>query len=46
MCEVTFRHEVVCLNDALKIILVDAHCDTHDHMLRTFGNTAIDPEKI
>ena len=46
MCEVTFRHKVVCLNDTVNVMFVDAHSDTHDHMLRTFGNTAVDPEKV
>lgn len=46
MCEKSFRHKVVRLDDALNIVLVDAHGNTHNHMLGTFGNTAIDPEKV
>lgn len=46
MCEESFRHKVVRLDHAFNIVLVNAYSNTHDHMLGTFGNTAIDPQKI
>ena len=42
----TFRHEVVCLDRALNVAPMDADGYSHDHVLRTFCNLAIYPEKV
>ena len=43
MGEVAFGHEVVGLEDAIDVAPVDAHSDTHDHLLGTLGDAAVYP---
>lgn len=46
MSEVSFRHEIVGLDDALDVGTVDANRNTHDHVLRPFGDVLIDSEEV
>jgi hypothetical protein len=46
MSEELARHEVVCLQDTLNIITPDTNSNTHDHVLRTLDNLAVDFEKV
>ena len=46
MGEVTLRHEIVSLNDAINVVGVNTNSDAHDHMLRAFGHASVDAEEI
>ena len=40
------RHEVVGLNDALDVVSPDTDSNTHDHVLGTLGNLAIELQEV
>lgn len=44
--EVAFRHEVIRFEDAVDIGAVDTDGDTHDHVLRAFGDTTADAKEV
>lgn len=44
--EVSLRHEVVCLDDAVDVGSVDADSDTHDHMLGTLRDASVDTKEV
>lgn len=44
--EVTFGHEVVCLEDARNIGAVNANCDSHQHVLWTLSDASIDAKEV
>ena len=46
MREITLRHEIIGVDDPINVSPVDAYCNTHDHMLRTLGNAAINTKEI
>jgi hypothetical protein len=46
MGEVSLRHQVVGLDDLVDVAAVDADSYTHDHMLRSLDNLAIDAEEV
>jgi hypothetical protein len=46
MSEVLGGHEIVCFNSFFNVVTVDTDGNTHDHMLRTFGDFTVDPQKI
>ncbi len=46
MGEPTFRHQIVCLFDLLKVIEVDAECNPHQHVLGSLGNLAIQSQQV
>lgn len=46
MSEMLGGHQVVCLYSFLDIFAMDADSHSHDHVLRSLGHLAIDPEQI
>lgn len=46
MSEELARHEVVSLKDTLNIVTPDADSHTHDHVLGTLNNLAINLEEV
>lgn len=46
MCKVAFGHEVICFEHAFNVRTVDADGDTHDHVLRTLSDAAVEAEKV
>ncbi len=46
MGEVSLRHQVVSLNDLVNVSTVNTNSDTHDHVLRSLDDFAIDSEKV
>lgn len=46
MSEELARHEVVSLEDTLNIVTPDADSHTHDHVLGTLNNLAINLEEV
>ena len=44
--EVSLGHEVVRLDDFLDVSAVDTDSDSHNHMLRSFGDPAVDSEQV
>lgn len=46
MGEIAFRHEIVCFYDMLNVGTMDADGASHDHVLRAFGDTPIEPQEI
>jgi hypothetical protein len=46
MSEITLRHEIVCLDDTINVISVDADGDAHNHMLWSFSYTTIDAKEV
>lgn len=46
MSEVPLAHQVVGLDDLVDVLSPDTNSDTHDHVLRTFSNLAIDSEEV
>lgn len=44
--EVSLRHEVVCLDDAVDISSVYADSHTHDHMLWALCDASIDAKEV
>lgn len=46
MGEVSLRHKVVCLENLLDIAALDTQSDTHDHVLRSLDNLAVDSEEV
>lgn len=44
--EVTLRHEVVRLQDAVDVRAVNSDSDTHEHVLRSLSDLAIDAKKV
>jgi hypothetical protein len=41
--KVPLAHQVVGLDDLVNPLAPDTNSDTHDHVLRTFGNLAVNP---
>ena len=46
MCEMLAGHEIVCFDDFLGVVAVNTNCNSHNHVLRTFSNLAIDSQKV
>ena len=46
MREPTFTQSIVRINNRVHIILVDAHRDAHEHVLRTLHNFAFNLEEV
>jgi hypothetical protein len=46
MCKVSLRKTVVGLNDARHVVSVNANGNTHQHVLRTFGNLVLHLEQV
>ena len=46
MCEITFRHEIVRLNNLVNIRAMDPDGDSHDHVLWSFGDASIDAKEV
>ena len=46
MGEVTLGHEVVRLNGALNVASMDTDSDTHEHVLWSLSDLAVDPQEI
>ena len=46
MCKVTLRHQVVCFDDTLDIVVMNADGHTHEHVLGAFSNASIDAKEI
>ena len=46
MGEVTFGHEVVGLDSAINVVLVDANGDSHEHVLRSLCCPSVDLEQV
>lgn len=46
MGKVSLRHEVVGLDDLLEVGTVNTDRDTHDHVLRSLDNLAVDSKQI
>jgi len=44
--EITFRHEIVRLNNPVHVRAVDSDGDPHDHVLRSFSDASIDAKEI
>jgi hypothetical protein len=44
--KVPLAHQVVSLDDLVDVLAPDPDSDTHDHVLRTFSNLAIDTEEV
>jgi hypothetical protein len=44
--KVPLAHQVVGLDDLVDVLSPDPDSDTHDHVLRTFSNLAIDSEEV
>lgn len=44
--KVAFGHKVICLEDTVNVRSMYTNRNTHDHMLRTFGDTPIDTEEV
>ena len=44
--KVPLAHQVVGLDDLVNPLAPDTNSDTHDHVLRTFGNLAVNPQKV
>ena len=41
MGEITYRHEIIHLNHPVNIRVMDRNCDSHDHVLWSFGDASI-----
>ena len=46
MCKVFAGHQIVCLDRALNVVTVDSDRHTHDHVLWTFCDLAIEAEEV
>ena len=46
MGEITLRHEVICLDDTLYVVAMNAASDTHQHMLGTLCGATVDLKQI
>ena len=46
MGKVPLAHQVIGLDDLVDVLSPDSNSDTHDHVLRTFSNLAIDTEEV
>ena len=46
MCEITFRHEIVHLNNPVNIRTMDPDGNSHDHVLWSFSYMSIDAKKV
>lgn len=46
MGKVPLAHEVVGLDDLVDVLPPDSNGDTHDHVLGTFSNLAVDSEQV
>lgn len=46
MGKVPLAHQVIGLDDLVDVLSPDSNSDTHDHVLRTFSNLAIDSEEV
>jgi hypothetical protein len=46
VCKESLRHEVVGLEDLFNVVSVNTNSDSHDHVLGSFDNLAIDSEEI
>jgi hypothetical protein len=44
MGEVSLGHEVVCLDHLLDILTVNTDSHSHNHVLRSLDNLAVDPQ--
>jgi hypothetical protein len=44
--KVPLAHQVVGFDDLVNPLAPDTNGDTHDHVLRTFGNLAVNPQKV
>ena len=45
VCEITFGHEVVCLNNPVKVRALDSDGDSHNHVLRSFSEASVNAEE-
>ncbi len=46
VCEELLRHEIVGLDGAFDVLAVDTNSDTHEHVLGTLSNLAVNTEKV
>ena len=46
MCEIMFRHEIVCLNNPVNIRTMDPNGNSHDHVLWSFRYASINVKKV
>jgi len=46
VCEITFRHEIVRLNNHVHVTVVDSDDGPHDHALRSFSDVSIDAKEV
>lgn len=46
VCEISLRHQVVCLDDPVNIGAMDTNCDTHNHVLWPFRHSTVDAKKV
>lgn len=46
MGEKALGHEVIGLNNVLDVRSVDAHCNTHEHVLRPLSRDTIDLQQV
>ena len=46
MGKVPLAHEVVSLDDLVDVLSPDSNSDTHDHVLRTLSDLAVDSEQV
>lgn len=46
MSEVSLRQIIVCLNDFINVLLVDGDSNSHEHVLGTLGDLAVDFHEV
>ena len=46
MCEITFGHEIVRLNNPVKVRAVDSDGHSLNHVLRPFSDASVDAKEV
>ena len=46
MCEITFGHEIVHLNNSVNIRAMDRNGNPHDHVLCSFGDASVGAKEV
>jgi hypothetical protein len=46
MREVSFGHQIICLNDPVDVIAMYPYSNTHYHVLWTLGDTSINTQEV
>jgi hypothetical protein len=46
MGKVSLAHQVVSLDNLVNVLSPDSNRNTHDHVLRTFGDLSIDSKQV